>query len=136
MFMQQHDTEHKRPRRLNGIVLIALIVLGLVIVNYRPFVAAVHCTEETLETNPEVIMLSTRWCPYCYQARRYFSAKEISYCEYDIERSSEGERMFNEANGRVVPVIIAGKHMMSGFDEARFEILLNRVRNPQPEDEL
>ena len=134
--MTQQDHDNRKPRRINGLFLLAFIVFMLVVINYSPYIESVACTEETLADNPEVIMLSTWWCTYCYQARRYFSANEISYCEYDIERTAEGERLFNELNGQAIPVIIAGKHMMSGFDEARFESLLSRARNPQAEDEL
>ena len=73
-------------------------------------------------------MLGTWWCPSCYQARRYLSENQISYCEYDIERSAEGEKLFNEVNGRVIPVLLVGDYMMSGFDEQRIEQVLARAR--------
>ena len=73
-------------------------------------------------------MLSTWWCPYCNQARRYLTDNNISYCEYDIERSAEGEKLFNDINGQAIPVLIVDKYMMSGFDESRLESLLDRAR--------
>lgn len=131
--MQEHEQQKQaagRTRRLNGMVVLALIVVGLVIVNYKPDIERVHCSEDILRNKPEVIMLGTWWCPYCYQARRYLASNEIDYCEYDIERSDEGERLFNEVNGQAIPVLIVGKYMMSGFDESRFEQLLTRAREP------
>lgn len=117
-----------RPRRLNGIVILAFVVFGLIVVSYKPTIARIHCNEEILGNRPEVIMLSTWWCPYCYQARRYLSSNNISYCEYDIEQSAEGEKLFNDVDAQVIPVLIVGQYMMSGFDETRLENLLNKTR--------
>lgn len=104
-----------------------MVVFGLIVFSYKPTIARVHCDEAILRTNPQVIMLSTRWCPYCYEARRYLTENKISYCEYDIERSRQGEKMFNDVNGQAIPVLIVDKYMMSGFDESRLEQLLIRA---------
>ena len=125
---QSNNTAKPRPRRLNGIVILVVIVIGLVIVSYKPSIARIHCNDEILKSKPEVIMLSTRWCPYCYQARRYLTDNNISYCEYDIESSAKGEKLFNDVNGQVIPVLLIDKYTMSGFDEARLENLLRITR--------
>ncbi|UCB55483.1 MAG: hypothetical protein JSW45_02840 [Thiotrichales bacterium] len=109
-------------------VILAAIVVSLIVVNYQPTIARVHCNEEILNNRPDVIMLSTWWCPYCNQARRYLTNNNISYCEYDIERSAEGEKLFNDINGQAIPVLIVDKYMMNGFDESRLESLLERAR--------
>ena len=125
---QGNNTAKARPRRLNGIVILVVIVIVLVIVSYKPSIARIHCNDEILKSKPEVIMLSTRWCPYCYQARRYLTDNNISYCEYDIESSAKGEKLFNDVNGQVIPVLLIDKYTMSGFDEARLEKLLHKTR--------
>ena len=125
---QGNNTGRPRPRRLNGIVILVIIVIGLVIVSYKPSIARIHCNDEILKSKPEVIMLSTGWCPYCYQARRYLTDNNISYCEYDIERSAEGEKLFNDVNGQVIPVLLIDKYTMNGFDETRLENLLHKIR--------
>ena len=125
---QANNTGKSRPRRLNGIVILVVIVIGLVIVSYKPSIARIHCNDEILRSKPEVIMLSTRWCPYCYQARRYLTDNNISYCEYDIEGSAKGEKLFNDVNGQVIPVLLIDKYTMRGFDEARLENLLHKIR--------
>jgi len=127
--MQENDQQNEaaqrfKPRRLSGFFVIALVVFGLIVFSYKPTIARVHCDEAILSTNPKVIMLSTRWCPYCYEARRYLTENNISYCEYDIERSEQGEKLFNEVNGQAIPVLIVDKYMMSGFDESRLKQLL------------
>lgn len=125
---QANNTAKPRRRRLNGIVILVVIVIGLVIVSHKPSIARIHCNDEILKSKPEVIMLSTRWCPYCYQARRYLTDNNISYCEYDIESSAKGEKLFNDVNGQVIPVLLIDKYKMSGFDEARLEKLLHKTR--------
>ncbi len=125
---QGNNSDKPRPRRLNGIVILALIVIGLIIVSHKPSIARIHCNDEVLKNKPEVIMLSTGWCSYCYQARRYLTDNNISYCEYDIERSAKGEKLFNDVNGQVIPVLLIGNYSISGFDEARLENLLRKTR--------
>lgn len=125
---QDKNTSSTRPRRLNGVIILALIVIGLVFISYRPSIARIHCDDEILSSKPDVIMLGTRWCPYCHQARRYLTRNNISYCEYDIERSAEGEKLFNDVNGQAIPVLLIDKYVISGFDEVMLERALSRVR--------
>jgi glutaredoxin len=135
--MQDKDTENPqekpssrpaRSRRVNPLLLIAILFIALVIYNRKPDIPHIYCNDDILRTEPEVIVLGTWWCPSCYQARRYLSENQVSYWEYDIERSAEGEKLFNEVNGRVIPVLLVGDYMMSGFDEQRFEQVLARAR--------
>lgn len=122
------DSNHKKPRRLSGLIIILLVFVVLVILNYKPSIERIHCNEEILNSQPEVIMLGTWWCRYCYQARRYLTDNNISYCEYDIEQSAEGEKLFNDLNAQAIPVLLIDKYIINGFDEARLEKLLSRVR--------
>lgn len=125
---QHHNTAAPKQRHLSGLIVILIVFAVLVFINYRPSVERVHCTDEILSTQPEVIMLGTWWCQYCYQARRYFTEHNINYCEYDIERSAEGEKLYNEINGRAIPVLLVDKYIINGFDEARLEQLLDKAR--------
>lgn len=122
------DSNRKKPRRLSGLIVILFAFVILIILNYRPSIERIHCNQEILASQPEVIMLGTWWCSYCYQARRYFTDNNISYCEYDIERSAQGEKLFNDTNAQAVPVFLIDKYVISGFDEAQLESLLSKVR--------
>ena len=131
--MQNHENPNKisdrrKPRRLSGLIFMLAVVFVLIVFNYSPPVERVHCNAEIINSKPEVIMLGTWWCQYCYQARRYFTENNISYCEYDIERSAEGEKLFDDVNGKAIPVLLIDKYVISGFDEARLEDLLHKVR--------
>lgn len=125
---KNESNDSPKRRRLNGLIVILLVIAGLIILNYKPAIDRIHCNEEIINSIPEVIMLGTWWCRYCYQARRYFTDNNISYCEYDIEHSAEGEKLFNDVNGQVVPVLLIEQYIISGFDETRLEHLLNKVR--------
>ena len=122
------STEKTRPRRISGVIILVFIVAGFVVFNYNPPVARVHCTDEILGSKPEVIMLGTWWCSYCYKARHYLTSNNISYCEYDIERSDAGSKLFNQVNGQAIPVLLVDKYVINGFDAARLQQLLDSLR--------
>jgi len=119
---------HKK-RHINGLVVFGVLIIIMVIINYRPSVPKIHCTEETLTPKPDIIMLATWWCPYCSQARRYFHNNDISYCEYDIENSAEGKRLYDEVNGRGIPVLLIGGQQINGFDEISIETALSELHS-------
>ena len=66
-------------------------------------------------------MLGTWWCPYCSQARRYLHQNQISYCEYDIEKSAVGKKLYDDANGSAIPLLIIGNYLLQGFDESSID---------------
>ena len=123
-------------RRGNGLLVFALFAAMVFAVSYKPSVEAIYCNAETLSAKPDVIMLSTSWCPYCYKARRYFVNNEISYCEYNIEKDNKGRKMYDHANRYAsqtgmplgTPVLFIGDHQLSGFDEDRIEELLIKLK--------
>ena len=125
---QKHNSAVSNKRRFSGLIILLVVVTALVLINYRPSIERIHCTDEILRTQPEVIMLSTWWCQYCYRARRYFTDHGISYCEYDIERSAEGEKLYNEINARGIPVLLIDRYVINGFDESRLEQLLDSLK--------
>ena len=131
--MQDNDDRRsqpqaKRSRKINGLVILMLTVAALVVLTYRPSIEPVYCDEAAREQAPDVIMLGTRWCPYCYQARRYLTDNDIDYCEYDIENSAHGEKLFNDVNGRSIPVLLIGDAVVRGFDEGKLDQLLSTIR--------
>ena len=66
-------------------------------------------------------MLGTWWCPYCSQARRYLHQNQISYCEYDIEKSAVGKKLYDDTNGSAIPLLIIGNYLLQGFDESSID---------------
>jgi glutaredoxin len=124
--MPQNPTKALAPRRINGLFVLVAVVAGLLLVNYRPPIAHIYCDENTQTTRPDVIMLGTTWCKYCYEARRYFKLNDVNYCEYDIEKSPVGKKIYNDVNGQSIPILLIGPYRISGFDENRFEQLMRQ----------
>ena len=71
-----------------------------------------------MEGTPDVVMLGTSWCPSCVAAIQFFATNDINYCEYDMETSAIGARLYKEVNGRGVPILFIGRHQIHGFSEA------------------
>ena len=71
-----------------------------------------------MEGAPDVVMLGASWCPSCITAIQFFTANDINYCEYDMETSAIGARLYKEVNGRGVPILFIGRHRIHGFSEA------------------
>ena len=72
-----------------------------------------------MEAAPDVLMLGTSWCPSCIAAIQFLAANDINYCEYDIETSAIGQRLYKAVNGRAVPILFIGRHRIHGFSEAK-----------------
>ena len=129
-------TDKPEKSRSSGLLIFAALMAIMFAISYRPSVKTIYCNAETLSSKPDVIMLSTSWCPYCYEARKYFSHNEISYCEYNIEENNKGREMYDHANRYAsqtgmplgTPILFIGDHQLSGFDEDRIEELLKKLK--------
>jgi glutaredoxin len=127
--MSQSPSKALSPRRINGLFVLVIVMAGLILINYRPPIAHVYCDENALAPRPDVVMLGTDWCPYCYEARRYFENNKVNYCEYDIEKSPVGEKLYNDLNAQSIPILLIGPYRISGFDENRFEQLMSQLES-------
>ena len=67
---------------------------------------------------PDVLMLGAAWCPACKAATRFFVKNNINYCEYDMEKNAIGAKLFQEVNGRGVPILFIGEYRIQGFNAA------------------
>ncbi len=81
----------------------------------------------------EVIIYSTRICPYCVRAKNFFSKRGIEYKEVIIDSDMSLMREMMEKTGRKsVPQIFIGDYHVGGFDDliehdmdGKLEALLN-----------
>ena len=71
----------------------------------------------------DVLMYTTRFCPYCVRAKRLLSLKGVDYEERLIEGNRELIReMMERSNRRTVPQIFIDDYHVGGFDDlARLE---------------
>jgi glutaredoxin len=116
-----------KKRRINGLIVFGILAVTILIFTFRFSASKVSCTDEIMAQKPDVIMLSAWWCPYCHKARNYLLSNDISYCEYDMEHSKEGKKLYEEAGGRGIPVLLIGNQQINGFDEQSIEIALSEL---------
>lgn len=64
----------------------------------------------------DVILYATSWCPNCAQTRKFLRANSIPYFEYDVDKSSEGQRQFKQLHGNGVPVLLIKNTVIRGYD--------------------
>lgn len=82
----------------------------------------------------KVTIYSTPTCQYCNQAKEYMKENEIDYKEYDVSSDAERRKEMIEKSGQMgVPVIVVGDDLMVGFEEARFEELVEAHKDDSDE---
>ena len=66
----------------------------------------------------EVIMYSTRFCPYCVRARGLLHSKRVNYTEIAVDGAPELRHEMIERSGRyTVPQIWIGEQHVGGYDD-------------------
>jgi glutaredoxin len=74
-----------------------------------------------------VAIYTTEWCPYCAKLRTSLAASGVSYVEYDVETSLQGQLGFWALRGRGVPVSAVGPEIVYGYDVPRLTAAMNRL---------
>ena len=116
-------------RQKNGILIIMLVSLAMINITPREPVETVDCTPEIMASKPDIVMLGAWWCSYCYQAKKYFQNNDIHYCEYDMENTETGRRLYQDNGGGAIPVLLIGEHRIKGYSEQRIEQALSLLKN-------
>ena len=66
----------------------------------------------------QVVMYSTRFCPYCMRARALLDGKGVSYTDIGVDGRPELRAQMVELSGRhTVPQIWIGAHHAGGYDD-------------------
>lgn len=76
-------------------------------------------TAEAETAEPEVVIYTTLWCPYCHRAKRLLERKGIKFHEIDVTfNPGKRHEMSMRAQGRVtVPQIFIKGKPIGGSDE-------------------
>ena len=119
------DDMNRPKRKRGGLFVIAALIIGMIILSRHESVETIDCNADIIASNPDVIMLGAWWCTYCYQTKRYFQENNIHYCEYDMENTLEGKRLYEKHGGGAVPILLIGKYRLSGFNEQQIEAALD-----------
>lgn len=73
----------------------------------------------------KVVLYATEWCGYCAKTRTLLKENNISYVEYDIEKSAEGKSQYQSLNGRGVPLVIVKGQLIRGYNPSLMQELLS-----------
>jgi glutaredoxin 3 len=66
----------------------------------------------------QVVMYSTRFCPYCMRARALLEGKGVSYTDIGVDGRPELRAQMIERSGRhTVPQIWVGEQHVGGYDD-------------------
>lgn len=70
-----------------------------------------------------VVMISAEWCGTCKLQIAEFDASGIRYTVLDYDTQA-GRRAYRDLNGRVVPITVVGKDVVTGYNKRRLQYLL------------
>ena len=73
----------------------------------------------------EVILYATEWCGYCQKTRELFQANNISYVEYDIEKSEKHAEEHRRLGGRGVPLLKINGYVIHGYRPQSILVAVN-----------
>jgi len=119
--MPDNTLTQKNRKKKSGIIFVIVVILGFAFVSKQEAVNTIDCTPEIIKQKPDVIMLGAWWCSYCYQAKIYFQKNKVHYCEYDMENTAEGKRLYKENGGGAVPLLLIGDYQLRGFEPEQIE---------------
>lgn len=88
-------------------------------INPPPNYGAVH--------DKQVILYATDWCGYCQKARELMEKHNISYYEYDIEKSEEGRKQHKALGGNGVPVLVIDGEIIRGYNPSKILELADKT---------
>lgn len=72
-----------------------------------------------MSKQPEIIIYTKDYCPYCVRAKNLLDSKRLEYKEIDITTNeSLQQEMLSRSHGRkTVPQIFIGDHHVGGCDD-------------------
>tara|TARA_B100001971_G_C17665781_1_gene275053 strand:- start:223 stop:453 length:231 start_codon:yes stop_codon:yes gene_type:complete len=72
----------------------------------------------------EVIVYSTKTCPWCIKVKEFLKTNKVSFIEKDVSNEKNAKEMFEKSKQRSVPVIDIDGEIIVGFDESKLKKVL------------
>ena len=98
------------------IFLLVLGLLGLAWQNWGRIDSFVFGQPEYSRAQNQVFLYATEWCGYCQKTREFFRENNISYVEYDIEKSEWANREHKRLGGEGVPLVKINGKVIHGYN--------------------
>jgi glutaredoxin 3 len=85
---------------------------------------------------PNILVYTTKICPYCLMAKRLLDKKAVSYTEINVDNEVLREEMMRKTQRRTVPQIYIDDFHVGGFEElhaldqqGKLDVLLSASNN-------
>ena len=66
----------------------------------------------------KILMYTTRWCPFCVNAKRLLASKGVAVEEVPVDSDpARRQEMMERSGRRTVPQIFIGDRHIGGFDD-------------------
>lgn len=109
-------------------LLIGVLVVVAGVLGWSQFTADARVQEDIrYAPDQQIILYATDWCGYCARTRKYFQERNISYLEYDIEKSREGRAQYDRLQGKGVPLLVVNGEVIRGYNPAAIEQAMKRM---------
>ena len=105
--------------------LIFLALLGLTLENWDRIDHFVFNRPDYSTAGNEVILYATEWCGYCQKTRELFKENNISFVEYDIEKSERRRKEHKRLGGRGIPLLKINGKIIHGYQPQMILASLN-----------
>ncbi len=69
----------------------------------------------------EVIVYSTKTCPWCIKVKEFLKTNKVSFIEKDVSNEKNAKEMFEKSKQRSVPVIDIDGEIIVGSDESKLK---------------
>ncbi len=79
---------------------------------------------ESLATNPRVVLYSQAGCAPCFAARTFLMSRKVPFEYKDVQADPQAFRELMDLGSRSTPTLLVGTEVMIGFDPAKLDALL------------
>ncbi len=96
------------------------------IASYYPAKGLVNYANTDNAYYREVTLLKTLFSPYSAKVKEFLQDNNVKFKEYDIEESDEGRALFEQYEGKYIPLVIINNRVVEGYNEFEMDRLLRR----------
>lgn len=73
------------------------------------------------KAQPDIVMYATQSCGYCKKARQFFTARNVTWREIDIDSSDAAQNEWKARGGMGTPLIFIGSTRIEGYMESKMD---------------